>query len=164
VTQGPWFPAGVKGARALRGTIQGAVRAGRSLSELLGQVQSLYAQQGYELRRSTQEAVERQYAAFAELEATTSLGPRWISYMSLERSLEAYNANPRLMVRGKGSGTIAGMQVSRWITFVYEGPGARGLTVGDLRADMGVYFRRGTGSGLPGATDVTVSEVAVSAI
>lgn len=170
----PFFPAGVKGARALRGTIMGAVRAGQSLATLLSQVQDFYAQQGYELRQATRAAIERQYQTFTEQESKsrslqhvpgpTALTSQWISYSGLERTLQQYNANPRLMVRGKATGTVAGLQLTKWVTFIYEGPGARGLTVGDLRSDVSQYFRNRNYPEMASAEDVALSEVAVSAI
>jgi hypothetical protein len=173
MTGGPWFPQGVRGARALRGTIHGAVRAGKSLSELLEQVQALYAQQGYQLRQQTRDAIERQYAQLAELESKgralsrvpdrTVLGPEWISYMGLRRPLAEFTINPRLAVRGRFSGTIDGQPVDRWATFVLEGPAARGITVGEVRNMFQSYISVSPDTSLPGARDVGVDQLAVSA-
>ena len=173
MTEQPYFPAGLKGARSLRGTIQGAVRAGMSLSETLQSVQGLYAQQGYELASQTTAAIERQFASFTDLEArgrllahvpgNVALSSAWISYAGLGRSLASWNINPTLVVRGRVSGQVAGLSVSKWVTFVYEGMGARGLSVGDLRNDFVTYFLNRNYPEMAGAEDLAFAELAVSA-
>lgn len=142
----PWIPPPPRGARALRGTIEGAVRRGWSLQQLLDSVRGLYSQQGAVLRAQTEDAIARQFAAFVDSNVksrslehtpgTTALHAGYVSFASLERPLWAFNENPRALVRYRVSGTLAGAPYEQWMTTRYEGIGALPATVGGLRNDL----------------------------
>lgn len=169
----PWMPEGVRGAKALRGTIQGAVRAGLSLDQLLSSVQSLYAQQNATLRSQTVGAISNLYSQMADLESKAralrhvagniGLSSRWISFAQLERPLSNWSLNPKISVRIRAEGRVAGQVVSRWLTMNYEGYSMRGLTIGDLRYRAQVFLESEDYPELAGQTDLTYTDLAITA-
>ncbi len=174
MTQSGWSAVeGPRGARGFRGSIQGAVRRGWDLAQLRSHVESIYSQQGMTLRANTWGAIERAFSQMTELESKSrqlshvrgdiAVSARWIAWSTLERSLESWNASPRLYGRARVSGTIEGLAVSQWVTLVAEGRAQLPVTVGDWREMLMQIATTGRYSQLVGATNVSTAELAISA-
>lgn len=137
---------GPRGIRGFRGTIAGAVRAGASLTSTIDLIRSYYESQGVRWTSASQNAVSNMFGQFKAVESKAEqlahvrgnigFDSRWISFATLGRPLQAFNADPRIAVRVHVTGEFEGLAIDEWKTVHFDNELDRPKTIGDLRAAL----------------------------
>lgn len=164
---------GPRGIKGFRGTIAGAVAAKQSLGATLDMIRSYYASQGVKFTAASARAVENMYGVFQSLETKAaqlahvrgSIGfdSRWISFATLQRPIQSFNADPRIAVRVHITGSFEGLPLDEWKTVHFDNELDRPKTIGDLRASLmeGVLSLEYENYS---EADITLSEIAAYAV
>lgn len=162
-----------RGIQALRGTIQGAVRAGYSLGDTLDLLQGIYNQTGGRWTSLSAQAATQLYSAFNDLELKSqalshvrgdiAITSRWISYATLARPLTEFSKSPAYAVRYHVTGNLDGAPVDRWKTATYSPGDNLPATVGELSSELADSALDTETETLAGA-ELEVTDVAIYAI
>lgn len=164
---------GPRGIKGFRGTINGAVRSGVSLSDTLAMIRGYYEQQGVKFTAASQQAVTNMYGVFASVESKSQqlarvrgdigFDSRWVSFATLNRPLQSFNADPRISVRVHATGEFEGLELDTWKTIHFDNEEDRPKSIGELRAALIQAVLDGETEDLSGA-DVRISEIAAYAV